>query len=345
MSTATNNIGPASDNQALTPKRGSLLAGLAKFAFAAVLIYFLVRRGDIEPSQLAGALTAHWLLTFLAVVFMILSFMGQGYRWDVILRDRQIHVPYWQALRYLMIGKFFNLAVPGYFSEDIVRALYVIRQNAAPRSRVAMSLLADRLIGTMSLFLVGAAGLMARSLSGVRGDTRLTSLRTLTLVVTAGCVLATLIVRRFPEAPGIVRRIAGKVRLLRLLDSVYGEMHYYCCSPRLQLKVLGISLVNHALMVSCFVAFGYSLGMHVRLADYCIFVPLGMLVTMIPVAPVGLGVGHVAFLTLFKIAGSSDGANVFSLYTAVVIALSLVGGLFYVGVGQPTPRAAAANNG
>lgn len=345
MNTVRNNGEQTSESQQNPPKRGSTLVSVAKLALAAILIYYLVRRGDIEPSQLTGAIGAHWVLTCVALFLMALSYLGQGYRWNVILRDREIRVPYWQAFRYLMIGKFFNLAVPGYFSEDFVRAVYLIRQNLASRSRVAMTLLADRLVGTMSLFLVGAAGLIARSLSSDAGDARLASLRTLTLVVTTGCVAGTLVVRRFPRAPRLLRRFAEKVRAIHVLDSVYAELHYYCCSPRLQLKVLGISLVNHAMMVSCFAVFGYALGMRVRPADYCIFVPLGILVTMIPVAPVGLGIGNIAFLTLFKMAGSDQGANLFLLYTAAAVLMSLVGGLFYLGVGQSHSRAAVAAQG
>jgi hypothetical protein len=331
------------------PKPGSGLAGVAKFALAGILIYYLVRRGDIRLGELGAALSAHWMLGLLATLVMVFSYMGQGYRWDVILRDRRIPTPYWQALRYLMIGKFFNLAVPGYFSEDIVRGLYLIRRNTAPRPRVLMTLMADRLVGTMSLFLIGAAGLIVRSVTtkGVT-DARLVSLRSLTLLACVSFVGGILIVRRFPAPPSPFRAIAGKLRLLKVLEAAWAELHYYCCSPKLQLKLLGVSLVNHGLMVSSFVIFGYALGMRVALADYCIFVPLGILVTMIPVAPIGLGVGHVAFLTLFRISGSPAGANLFSLYTAVCIVLNLVGGLFYVGLGRPReapPMAATESAG
>lgn len=334
------------DAQQEPRKRGGWLLSVAKFALAFVLIYFLLRRGDIEPMQLKAALTRYWFLSVLVMVLMALSYMGQAFRWDIILRERDIRVPYFQALRYLMIGKFFNLAVPGYFSEDIVRGLYLIRSNASPRSKVLMSLMADRLVGIMSLFLVCATGLVLRSLSSEAADARLVAVRTLSVAATLGAAGVVLMLRRFPDPPALLRALAGRLRLGQAFDSVYHEVHYYCRAGRLQAKLIGVSLVNHTLMVSSFVVFGHALGMRqVTLADYCIFVPLGVLVTMIPIAPIGLGVGHVAFLTLFKIAGSSEGANLFSLYTAVCIILSLLGGLFYLGVGKAkeAPRAMAAS--
>ena len=97
------------------------------------------------------------------------------------------------------------------------------------------------------------------------------------------------------------------------------------------MQATAITLINQGLMLFCFWLFGRTLGMEsVTAIDYMIFVPVGILATMLPVAPVGLGVGHVAFLTLLKLAGSREGANLFSLYTAVVILLSLSGGLLYL---------------
>jgi uncharacterized membrane protein YbhN (UPF0104 family) len=320
-------------------RRGGWLLGLAKVALAALIIYILLRRGDIQPAQLRSALGSHPLLTVLVFVLMTLSYMGQGYRWDVILRDRSVPASYWQAFRYLMIGKFFNLAIPGYFSEDIVRGVYLARTSGAPRSKVFMSLMVDRFVGIISLFMVCSGGLAMRLLWGRPGDghddLRLAALRTMVVLITGGCVALVLVLRLVPRPPAPLRSLAARWRLLQALDSAHTELHYYCCTGRLQLKMLGISLVNHSLMVLSFVAFGYALGISsVSIADYCVFVPLGMLITMIPIAPVGLGVGHLAFLSLFRMAGSPEGANLFSLFTAVCILINLSGGLFYLGIGK-----------
>lgn len=319
------------------PKRESPLLTLAKFVLAGLLIYFLVRRGDIDLQQLRTALTAHWALGLAAMAVMGFSGMVQAYRWDVILRDRQVRVSYWQALRYLMIGKFFSLVVPGYLSEDIVRALYLIRLNAASRSRVLMSLMADRTMGIMTLFLVVASSLMVRTLGAAHADARLISLRTFTALALAAFVAFLLVVRRFPQPPSLLRSVAAPLRLARLLDAAYAELHYYCCAPLLQMRLLLVSLLNYALLILSFALLGRSLGMSASWSDYSIFVPLGSLVTMIPIAPIGLGVGQVAFLALFKMAGSNEGANLFSLSLAFGIPLNLLGGLFYLGVGRERP--------
>ena len=337
------NGGPTPDEE--RRRTGAVLLGIAKVALAALIIVILLRRGEIQPGQLKAALTSHPLLFLLVAAMMTLSYMGQGYRWTVVLRDRANPAPYWQAFRYLMIGKFFNLAVPGYFSEDIVRGLYLVRNNAASRSKVFMSLIVDRFVGIVSLFIVCSGGLGVGYVFGRPGeahdDLRLAALRTLVVLITVACIAAVLLLRLVPRPPQFLRSLAARLRLLHALDSSHAELHYYCCTGKLQAKMLGISLVNHTLVVLSFLVLGGALGVSsVRLADYCVFVPLGLLVTMVPIAPVGLGVGHLAFLSLFRIAGSPEGANLFSLFTAVCILLNLSGGLFYLGLGKPIGKPA-----
>lgn len=334
-------FGPGTEE---APRRRGWVLSALKIALAGGIIFFLLRRGDIEPSQLKAAL-GHRAVTFAVLVLMASAYLGQGLRWNVILRDRGIVVPYWHAFRYLMIGKFFNLALPGYLSEDIIRGLYLIRRNGASRYKVLMSLMADRFAGIMSLFLICAAGLFLRYWAAADAggeEGRLARLRLMTVLITLGAAAFVLIVRRYPQAPQLVRRAAARFRLHHHLDSTYTELHYYCRTPLLQAKLVGLSLLNHAQIVLSFALFGYALGMsQVRLADYCIFVPLGLLVTMIPIAPIGLGVGHLAFLSLFRIAGSSEGANLFSLFTAVCILLNLTGGLCYLSLGRAVEQAPA----
>jgi len=64
--------------------------------------------------------------------------------------------------------------------------------------------------------------------------------------------------------------------------------------------------------------------------SYFLLVPLGLLLTAIPVSPAGLGVGQVAFLALFHWVGTSQGANLFTLYMASYVVINLTGALLYL---------------
>ena len=75
-------------------------------------------------------------------------------------------------------------------------------------------------------------------------------------------------------------------------------------------------------------------------------VPIGLLVTAVPIAPAGVGTSHAAFGWLFLHLGSKAGANVFSLFVLVQLAVAGAGGLIYLGfrgtAGEPDPVGASA---
>ncbi len=52
--------------------------------------------------------------------------------------------------------------------------------------------------------------------------------------------------------------------------------------------------------------------------------PFGVLVTAVPLAPGGLGVGHAAFDKLFHLVGLPGGANVFNIFTLSQLGLNLL---------------------
>ena len=62
-----------------------------------------------------------------------------------------------------------------------------------------------------------------------------------------------------------------------------------------------------------------------KLFDIISFVPIGFIAVAIPLAPGGLGVGHVAFERLFAMVGETQGANFFNSYFIISICFNLVG--------------------
>jgi len=84
---------------------------------------------------------------------------------------------------------------------------------------------------------------------------------------------------------------------------------------------------------------GLSLGIHIPLTTYFVFIPIIVLIMQLPITVNGLGTTQVAFLQLFVPQGAPE-AKVFALsvlFLALGIAGSLPGGLFYaIGNARPT---------
>jgi uncharacterized membrane protein YbhN (UPF0104 family) len=114
------------------------------------------------------------------------------------------------------------------------------------------------------------------------------------------------------------------------LTRIYQGIRHYHHHRTTVIKVLLLSIVIHlAYGWGCF-GFAEALGdLHLSLIGLYIVVPLGLLVTAVPVAPAGVGTGNVAFLYLFQLIQSQRGADVFSLAALTNILIGAVGGLIY----------------
>jgi uncharacterized protein (TIRG00374 family) len=308
--------------------RRGVITGLAKVAVAAVILFWLYRRGDIRWDSLVRAL-AHWPVVVAVCGITLVGYYTQGFRWLLLLNARKIDLSSWKAFTYLMEGKFFNLIIPGYFSEDFMRGLYAIRTHKESRSKVIGTLLVDRSSGVFTMFLFGAVGLLLRP--SMLDDRRLSVLLWICLAAIGATLVGVVFLRVVERPPEFVLRLAKLLHLHIAIDRMYAEGHYYATNIPLLLLAVLFTLGNQALMIWSFSLIGSTLGMDsVHFIDYVIFAPAGMLATMLPIGPVGLGVGPPAFLSLFKFAGSDQGANLFILYTVIVVVMSLLGGIFYL---------------
>jgi glycosyltransferase 2 family protein len=308
--------------------RNALFTGLAKFALAGIILYWLYHKGAIQTDKLAAALQ-HWP-TFLAVcAISIFAYWSQGLRWLTLLRARGIELSIWNAFRYLMEGKFFNLIIPGYFSEDVIRGLYAIRTHNQSRPKVIASLLVDRSAGVFSMLLFVGAGLLLRP--AMLTDRRLQGLLAVAGAGIAATLLSVAFIRILKYPPEFIFKLATRLHLHITIDKMYGEARFYATNLPLLSLAIAYTLANQALMIWCFYLLGGTLGMgNLTAVEFVIFTPCGMLATILPISPVGLGVGQVAFLSLFRLAGSEQGANLFSLYTLAVLATNVFGGAFYI---------------
>jgi hypothetical protein len=204
---------------------------------------------------------------------------------------------------------------------DVVRAFGLARLGVAGAASAA-SVLMDRLLGALSILVLGAAGLW---LAGrVLADRAMVA----TLAIaTAACVLAATVVfsekaarvlqRLVAVAPGAgARRFGGE-----LIDAVrrYGSHHANLTN------VLFGSVAVQALRVIQAWALGRALGIDVPLSAYFVFVPMILLVMLLPITVYGLGTSQAAFVWTFGRVGV-DAASAFTL-SVLFVGLGLVGNL------------------
>ena len=86
----------------------------------------------------------------------------------------------------------------------------------------------------------------------------------------------------------------------------------------------------HSLIGLIFFQISLLMGLsEMQLATQFFLMPIGLITIAIPIAPGGIGIGHVAFESLYLLASHSGGADIFNLFVIVQLSVFLLGGIPY----------------
>ena len=316
-----------------TKKKSSPLWQVGKLALVAGLLVFLSKKGFISVSAMERALT-QWNEILPAFFVMTLAAVLGVFRWQWLLQAQDIHLGFFRTFELTLVGQFFNTALPGAVSGDFVKAFYIGRDLGGQRARSFGSILFDRVAGLSALVLVSACAFTL----GINSfwDSPLRKGVQVFIVLATGSVLffyAYLFLVREHHDPvlRIFKLAEARMPRLGVLARTYEALRHYHNHRITVVKVLAVSVVIHLMMGWAYLHLAQALGeMGLPLLSLYVIVPLGMLVTAVPIFPAGLGTGHAAFLYLFTLIGSQRGADVFSLAVLYNVLLSGVGGLVYL---------------
>lgn len=313
--------------------RSAAVKNSIKVGLVAGLLYLLGQRGFLSYEKTRAAFS-HSGLMFAAIFTMLSTAFIGALRWQWLLRAQGIEFPYSKTLRLAFIGNFFNIALPGAVSGDVVKAFYVADLVPGLRGRAFGSILFDRIVGLSALVFVAAGALLLR-IESLWGSVFLNAIYffVVTAAVVVLCLYAYLFLVREDKDPllAALKKLEKKNEKLGSLGRIYEGMRHYHSHRITVLKVLGVSILIHLAVGTCYVLFMKSLEVSgLDPALFFIVVPLGLLVTAVPVAPAGIGTGHYAFAHLFLLLGTDRGADVFTLFAICQLLIGAIGGLVYL---------------
>lgn len=312
-----------------------------KFLLVAGLLYFLTQKGFISLRDTGRAFTRWDVLAPALFVLFLNLFLG-AIRWQWLLQAQGIHLPIARTLQLNFIGNFFNIALPGAVSGDFVKAFYIGREVAGKRGRAFGAILFDRVAGLSALVLLSAGALVFGGPEHIERNVRLATKPF--ILAAAFCVVL------FYGYLFLVREHHDPVlRILKMLEHrsmkfgsfvrIYEGLRHYHAHRWTVLKVLLLSLAIHMMVGWSCLQFATALGEeHLRLYPLYVVVPLGLLVTAIPVAPAGVGTGHYAFAYFFQLIGAARGADVFTLFALTNLFFGALGGLVYLRFRSHEPK-------
>lgn len=311
---------------------------LARLAVAAGLTAFILWQID---ARAAGAELARtdwrWIAVALGLVLVDRALMA--WRWLLLLRPiapgTRLTLP--AVLRVFFVSTFVGTFLPA-VGGDGVRAVALSRYGVGMADSVA-SVLVDRILGTLSILLVGTGAVWFAPASAPGW------LAPATLVVTvaaAAAVALGLYNDAAERMAGRLLRTLTRGKLLKAGTNLLGALRRYNHSTAALGSVLGGSVAVQLLRITQAWLLGRALGIEAGFATYLVLVPVILLVMLLPITVSGIGTSQAAFVWLFADAGvrAADAFALSVLFVALGVVGNLPGGLLYAtgGLhGQPSP--------
>jgi uncharacterized membrane protein YbhN (UPF0104 family) len=281
----------------------------ARLAITAAILGWLGTRIDMAAAARAVfAVSPGHLVAVLALVAADRAVMI--WRWILLLRARGVPVATAQAVRVFLVSSFVGSFLPAGIGGDAARA-WGLAQITTRGGEALASVMVDRLLGLLSLTAMGVAGLLAWSPAGVSPGRVLLGVA----VLSAACVAAF-------WADGLIRAVvpaerhgnAVTRRLLRVADA----MAAYRGHRGVLVTVMAWSIVVQLLRIMQAYLLGLGLGLTVPFGYYLVFMPLGLLMLLLPVSVSGFGVPQGVIVWLLRPVGV-DAAVAFALSTLIVL--------------------------
>jgi uncharacterized protein (TIRG00374 family) len=310
----------------------------ARIAVAGGLTAYILWKS--HPREvLAAAAGMAWRPVVVAILLVFLDRALMAYRWVVLLSTLEPtdRPPLRDVLRVFFVSTFVGSFLPS-VGGDAVRAYGIAKVRMRMGDAVA-SVFMDRMLGIASLLIMALVGLtLARDLAGNWAIL-------LSLAAAAGACLVTLLLvfsRRAADVASVVlTRLPAALQHAGhgLLESI---QRYAAHHARLA-KVLVGSIAVQVLRILQAYYLGRGLGIDAPLTAYFAFLPVILLVMLLPVTINGFGTGQAAFVWFFARAGVAAAPSfaLSLLFIGLGVVGNLPGGILYaLGPGAPAKRAA-----
>ncbi len=296
--------------------------------------------GPVELWQTARHLDGANLV--LALGLCGLPILVGGLRWRLALRVQGLDLPLREVVRISFVAHFFNAFLLGSTGGDVVKAWYVARLTHHKRAEAAVTVVVDRLLGTLAL-LVFAAVMIPLAWGATVPDPlflRYRRYQAMALMVGVMAVAAALLVgigfysdllsegsafgrwvRRMPMGLSVARALAA--------CRLFGRRRGFVRTTALYSLLVNLSIVG------TFLALANGLHLAIPSAVLWFVVPAVICVAALPITPSGLGVRENLFVSMLAVGAfpavrPGEALALSLLGYSANLAWSAVGGLVYL---------------
>ena len=311
-----------------------ILFSTIKILISLALLYLALRKVNLTElaSRINNLASLGWIVVAIAVTFLQI-FVGV-LRWRRVSAECGAPLGLQQAMRFNLIGAFFNQTLPSSIGGDAVRLWLVARGGAGWRA-ATYSIFVDRAIGLIALAIVIVASLpwSYNLIDDPHGRSAL------------------LLVDFAALAGGVGFLVLGALPW-PWLKRWWGTHHLHACAVIANRVIFSrqhgpaiavLSIVVHVLAVVIAWCVVQSIAAPVVFGQIFQLVPPVMLITMLPISIAGWGVREATMGLAFGYAGllPNEGVNISLLYGAVTFLVGAFGGLVWIFSAEKAAQGAA----
>lgn len=294
---------------------------LLKVAVSGLLLYFALRNVNfVALKALLRETQLGWFA--LGLLLIIAQLMLLALRWRAIVQSCGSAMTLGSAVRFSMIGLFFNQALPSSIGGDAIRIWLFGKQE---NWRIAgYSVLIDRVVGVIAL-----ADLVLICLPWSFGLISDPYARGALLLIGLGANFAGLIFLALAYKP---LRFLERWTVFRHLNAVAKVAVSIIKSPKAAANIIGLSVLTHLLSALVAWSITRSVGADIPLATLLFLVPPALLATVLPISIAGWGVRESAMVAAFAYAGlaENDGLVLSLLFGVQYLIVGLACGLLWI---------------
>jgi uncharacterized protein (TIRG00374 family) len=290
-------------------KKNQILA-LLKWTFAIGILVLLLKSGKISLNELAVFLKKpqNAVLCFL---ILLANYLLCFYRWRLLLSAVGLKIQYKMAVKLGMLGQFFSSIIPGTVGGDLVKAVYITKKFSNKKTAALSSIVLDRVVGLLAIIILSGVSYIA-GYQIVHSQTHplIPLIEALGMSLALGAVSILLALSALSLwGKKLPNQLPKKYENRFWYPKVEALLEIIVCyknDTRALWQTLSLSLFVHALNMLCFWVIAVTIygpgpwGL-LKLSTFVMSAILGMIAMAIPVAPMGLGVGQVAFAAIFRI--------------------------------------------
>ncbi len=277
-------------------------------------------------------------LTVLAEPFVL------AFKWNLLLREKEINVRIPSLIRLIFTSNFLAVAIPTSVGADALRIL-MLRDRNHSVTHSASSLIVDRVLAVLAIVILSVVGsaLIWNEVPEKRGLYTVLGLAAVIVLMIAVLAsrLPTLLVpwfRRFLAGSEGAQPGALRGTLLRVIDEV-ARIHDSFLSfrrhPSTLLAVLCLNFLIQFLRTAQIHFLFHAIRHPTPLTYEMAFVPMIVLLTLLPISYFGLGIKEGGFLYFFRQVGVPAAACLsVSFITYILIFLALLPGAAFAMTGS-----------